>query len=791
MFKNYLLTALRHIKRNKAFSLINLLGLSLGIAITLLVSFYVIQESSYNRGHESKDQIYRLNENGKTYRGVERTVSILPVLAGPAILETFPEVEAVLRYRGILGQSLSFNSKKLKDLKVMSFESSLFEFLDFELSRGNEKTVLEETNSVILSARLAKSLFSNENPLNKLVEAKDGKILKVTGVMTDNNRTHFDFDYIIPFKDFLKTQPSFALKWNSASIGTYLKLRPAVDIEELEHRISKMLNGKQNKGTLERLGPKKYFLQPIVDVYLRSENIALSYGERKGDLAKVKLFSIVAIAVLLMACINFINLSTASHVKRTKEVGLRKVIGASRQQLVFQFLTESTLTAFVAGVLAVLFADLMVGHFKDIIQQDLLIGLYTTELIITLIAIVIITGVVAGLYPAWYLSSFAPDRILHKTGKNSLLLRNSLFVFQFSIATIFIVATLIVNKQMSFLKNKDVGFDIENLMYVELSKSLANEREVIIGKLDQSPWIESVSWSQSIPMMKGLPSFSTRWNAGEETQMIEYMNIDSDFIETTGMRFVSGRNFESDEAKNHVIINATAARQIGLENIIGKNIGFYGASEVVGVVEDFHYKSLFNVITPLIFKVPSLDEKAARTRSYLLVRINENNLIKGRQALEATLSGYSDQSEIAYGFLAGSAQRFYTDESKTARAFKYAAAFAIIISSMGLLGLIISSISTRMKEFGIRKVLGASAMSIGNSLSTRFLLLISFSLIISIPIVIYFMKGWLSSFSYSIQISPVEFVSGAALVLLISFGAVSVQVYKAAHANPIDSLKHE
>ena len=492
-----------------------------------------------------------------------------------------------------------------------------------------------------------------------------------------------------------------------------------------------------------------------------------------------------------MACINFINLSTASHVKRAKEVGLRKVIGASRKHLVFQFLAESTLTALLAGIFAVLFADLMLGAFKDIIQQELLVSLYSTELAITLVSIVIITGVVAGLYPAWYLSSFTPDRVLRNRGKNNLLFRNSLVVLQFSIATIFIVVTLIVNKQMSFLKDKDMGFDMDNLMYVELSKKMTNEQGVISDELRKLPWIESVSWSQNMPMNRTRSSASTRWHADSEAQMVEYWVVEDPFIETTGMRLLAGRNFEPDEANHHIIINETAARAIGTEDVIGKRISFIKSSEIIGVVSDFHFKSLHNEIKPIIFKVPTAEELTGRFGSYLLVRMDEKNLVKGREALETVLSAYDDQSGITYGFLSGTAQRFYTDESKTANAFRYAAVFSIIISTMGLLGLIISAISSRMKEFGIRKVLGASAMSIGQSISKHFLVLISISLIISIPVIFYTMNEWLADFSYRVNITPVEFFSGALLVLLISFGAVSVHVFKAARANPIDALRHD
>ncbi|OEK04740.1 ABC transporter permease [Roseivirga misakiensis] len=792
MLKNYLFTTLRHIQRNKAFSLINLLGLSFGVAITLLVSFYVIQETSFNKGHSDKNRVFRLNAKGKTFKGEERVSSILPIPAGPALVENFPQIESSLRYRGLMDESLAYGFNDFKGLKVMSFEKNLFDFLDLELSLGDENSFLSEINSVVLSHDLAKRLFNEDNPLNKLVKDKRGKVLKVTGVMSESNKTHFEFDFIIPFKDFLSTQPSFALQWSSSSIGTYVKLSPDWDIDEAQESISTFLNSKQNPKLLERLGPKEYQLQPIADVYLKSEDISLSYGERKGDLGKVRLFSIVALAVLLMACINFINLSTAGHIKRSKEVGLRKVIGASRHHLVIQFLVESTFMASVAGVFAILFADLMLGAFGEIIRQDLLIKQYSKEIIVSLVGIIGLTGIVAGLYPAWYLSSFPSTRVLNKSGKNSLLLRNSLVVIQFTIAIVFIVGALVVSKQINFLKQKDVGFDIENLMYVELGRNMAKEQVTILNKLNQSPWVQSASWSEQGPMLGRLPSISTEWIQGDEKEVASYMSVSHEFIGAAGLRMIAGRPFESDEAKNHVIINESAAIKLGKENVLGEVIGFYGDAEIIGVVEDFHYQSLHSVIEPLILKVvPVADRMNSRSATFLLVRLNESNLVKGREALEAAISAYSDQSEINYGFLSGTAQRFYTNESKTAKSLNYAASFAILISAMGLLGLIISAIASRTKEFGIRKVLGASALSIGYKLSAHFLFLVFLSLLLSVPIVVYTMREWLSAFSYRINLSIQEFVVGALLVLLISFCAIVARVYKAAQANPIDSLRHD
>lgn len=790
MFRNYLLTAARHILRNKAFSIINLLGLSLGIAVTLVVSLYVIQESSYNKHHKDNDQIFRLNVKGKSFRGEEKTLSVLPVPAGPAILENFSEVESILRSRGISQQSLSHDKSVIEDLKGMSFDQSLFDIFDFRLTDGSENTALKEPNSVVLTSGLAKRLFSDRNVIGEILKAKDGNLLKVTGVLSEGNKTHLDFDYIIPFNDFLKTQPDFVLGWSSSSIGTYLKIRPEVDLKLFQESISAMLNGKRSASSIDALGYNTYYLQPIADVYLDSENISLSPGERKGDLSKVRLFSIIAIAVLLMACINFVNLTTSSSIKRAKEVGLRKVIGANRKQLIFQFLFESTLTAFIAGVLAILFADLMVISFGEIVDQELLMTLYANKLIVVLVSVVLITGVVAGLYPAWYLSSFSPVRTLSKTSKRSGIFRNGLFVFQFSIAIIFIVATLVVNRQLRFIKQKDMGFDVENLMYVNLRGSMKTQQDIIIDDLSKSPWIKSATWSQNLPMISRLPNMSVVWGEDEEGRA-DYFSADYNFVETAGMRIVDGRNFEPDEAQNHILVNETAARKMGMKNLIGNTIKFQKGSEVIGVVEDFHYESLHTEIKPTIFIVPSDKERAGKYSSYVLLRVDESNRVKAREALEAVLGKYNDQSNIEYGFLSGSAYRFYTEEEKIVRAFTYSASFSILIASMGLLGLMISAISARTQELSIRKVLGATAWSIGSLLSWQFVVLISISILISTPVIVYGMNSWLADFSYRIVISPMEFVMGGVLVMMVSFSVVGVQIYNAANANPIDSLKHE
>lgn len=790
MFRNYLVTATRHILRNKAFSLINLLGLSLGIAITLVVSLYVIQESSYNTHHKDKDQIFRLNVKGKSFRGEERILPVLPVLAGPTIQEQFSEVEGVLRYMGLMQRSLTYGSLVFEGLRVMSFDESLFDFLDFELAEGNEKTALEEINSIILTASLAKKLFSDKDVLGELVKTGDGKLLKVTGVLSEGNKTHFEFDYIIPFKDFLSTQPDFVLKWNSSIVGTYLKMKPEVDLQGFQESIAVMLNGKRSSSSIQRTGLNTYYLQPIADVYLGSEGVILNPGERKGDLTKVRMFSIIALAVLLMACINFVNLSTASSIKRAKEVGLRKVIGANRKQLIFQFLFESTFTALIAGVLAILFADLIVSSFSEIVDQELLATLYASELVLVLISIVLITGCVAGMYPAWYLSSFSPTKTLSTTGKSSKIFRNGLFVFQFCIAIVFIVASLIVNRQLNFIKKKDMGFDVENLMYVNLRGSMKAQQDVILDDLKKSPWIKSATWSQNVPMIDKLPTMSVVWGDGEEG-MFDYFNTDYNFVETAGLRIVDGRNFKPDRALNHVLINETAARSMGIKKLIGTTIRFQGNSEIIGIVEDFHYESLHNEIKPTIFKVPSEKEREGKYNSNVLLRVDESNRVKARITLETVLAKYNDQSNIQYGFLAGSAYRFYTEEEKVIKSLIYSASFSVLIASMGLLGLMISAISARIQELSIRKVLGASAWSIGSSLSSRFIVLILISMLISTPVVVYVMNRWLDGFSYRISISSIEFVMSGLLVMMVSFSVVGVQIYNAANANPIDSLKHE
>jgi len=791
MIRNYLFTAFRHMMRNKLFSLINLLGLSLGIAVTMLVSLYVIQESSYYKHLQFKDQIFRLNVKSYSFQGVERTLPVLPVLAGPTIMQEYPEVENVLRYRGLGQQSLTHGTVVLGDLKAMSFDESLFEFLDFKLSNGDENTALKEINSIILTPDLSRKLFSKGNALEQFVRTKEGQLLKVTGVLSEKNRTHFDFDYIIPFSKFLSTQPEFVLKWNSSSIGTYLKLNPHVDLETFQASISSLLNGKRNLSSIERLGLNQYILQPLADVYLGSEHVSLNPGEKKGDKAKVRMFSIIAMAVLFIACINFINLSTANHVKRAKEVGLRKVIGASKKQLIFQFLIESTLTALFAGILAILLADLMAKSFSEIIDQELLLNLYSDRLMLLLGIIIFITGIVAGLYPAWYLTSFSPNRSLILTSKGNGLFRNGLFVFQFSIATIFIVVTLIVTKQLKYLERKDMGFDIENLMYIKLSRDMKSNQDVISEELRKSPWIKSVSWSQGIPMVGRLSAMTINWTDEEKEETTNYINVDYNFIETAGIRLLSGRNFEPNEGKNNVIINESAARLLGEGEVINKLIESVGIYQVIGVVEDFHYKSLYHEIQPVVFKVPSSKERMGRGISYLLASVYENNRVKGREAIEGALAKYFDQSGLEYGFLGGSAQRFYKEAEKTERVFTYSAIFAIIISAMGLLGLMISIISSRTKELSIRKVFGASPKSIGYSLSTRFLTLIAISFFFSTPVIVYFMNEWLADFSYRINIGPLEFLTGAVIVMIVSFAVIGIQVIKAAFANPLNSLRHE
>jgi ABC-type antimicrobial peptide transport system permease subunit len=786
MLKNYFKIATRNISRNKIYSFINVAGLAIGMACFILIMLWVQDELSYERYNKNADRICR----------VIWDMDGTQIFATPGpfanwLKETVPGIQEVTRVNAD-SKKLQYKDKGL-DVTVRYIEPRFFDIFPSHFIKGDPKTALNDVGSVIITERVAQTLFGGEDAMGKtIIQANDPRPLVVTRVVKDIPRlTH---EYLRKTDCFL----SFALlrtsrdpdSWyaQNADYKTYVLLNNGVSYSTVSERMNvefKTFLDKYNPALSSHI---KFFLQPITEMHLYSD---FKFENKEGNNQYVIFFTLIAIFILFMACINFMNLATARSIKRTKEVGLRKVIGANRSQLIKQFLGESILISGIAFVLALAIVELFLPSFSNFTGKPLSIDFSNVEIFIGLICLLIFTGIISGSYPAIFLSSFTPVKILKGPAgvhSRTSLLRRLLVIGQFTISIVLIIGTIIIYQQLHYMKNKDLGFDKENLIYLE-TEDFGGKYETIKNELLQHPEVISVAASGDMLLNIGANNVADWEGMDKNAKWISFptLYVTEDFAQTFKLRMAEGRFFSkdypSDEAEAFVI-NEAAVKAMHMQNPIGKRLHAGGKEgKIVGVVKDFNFRSLRSEVEPLILSLYGYQ--------HLYVRVKSGDIEKTIGMVEQIYHKQYPEHQFTVHFFDEEIDKLYQSEGRMGNIFEYFSALAIFIACLGLFGLV-SFVSENMtKEIGIRKVLGASVANVVSTLTKDFIVWTLLANIIAWPIAYFAINKWLQGFAYRIEASLWVFVLAGGLTLLIVLLTVCYQAIKAAMTNPVESLRYE
>ncbi|MEK6479863.1 ABC transporter permease [Catalinimonas sp. 4WD22] len=795
MLKNYLSIALRHLYKRKFYAAINIFGLAIGMACTLLITVYILEELSYDRFHEKADRIYRLATHLEVGESGFIGAGVSPAVAQPFIEET-PAVEMVVRMNRGSSSIVTKDEVTIKEDQVLAADPDFFKLFSFPLLKGNPDKALREPNAVVMTQETARKYFQDENPLGQTL-LLDGEPFQVTGIMEPMPQaSHFHFDIIY---SYITDPISREENWGKLDAATYFLLREGASIEEVEANLDPLL--KKYLREYEMFQEMGYtiemFTQALTDIHLHSH--ILGEFEANSNIKYLYIFGAIAFFILLTACINFMNLATARSADRAKEVGVRKTMGSGRATLVRQFLAESLLLSLVAMLLALGLAELLRIPFSNIADKDIQLPLSSPWFIPAVLLLGIIVGVLAGSYPAFYLTRFRPVEVLRGrlgAGSKNAYLRNSLVVFQFVVSIVLIVCTLMVYEQLQFVRNKDLGFDKENVIVLENAQALGTNTASFQNALMQMSEVQSISFTNVSPLggyeaTGFIPASSSDTTYRDEDALVlSDIMVSYDYLPTLGIQLKEGRNFSrdiaSDSAYHAVILNEQAVKVLGMKEPVGNTVlmgGMYEAA-VVGVVEDFHFKSLHSVVEPLVIVLS--DEQ-----NFVEVKVSSDHLPQTISMLEEQWSLHADGTPFDYSFLDEDFDALFRADQRIGVIFGGFTSLAILIACLGLLALAAFMAEQRTKEIGIRKVMGASVKSIMLLLSKDFTKLVVIAFVVAIPLSYYAVQQWLNDFAYKIDIGLTSFVVAGILALVIAILTVSYQSFKAAIANPVDSLRDE
>lgn len=797
MSKNYLLTALRHLWGHRVFSLLNIIGLTIGLAAAYLIFLYVRFERSYDNFHSKADRIYLLNDDEKTPTGLMRQ-GMTSAPMGIALGRAFPEIEAVVREQP-QSMLVRHGAVAFQEEHSAYVDSGFFEVFDFPLLRGDARTALKTPSSVVLSESTAKKYFGHSDPMGQTLLIRDeGIAVRVTGVMKDmQENTELKADMLVSKSTTLKIDPEWDKHWGNVGLYTYVLLRSNADVHALNKKFPAFVE--QQDGAEEKQMQMWFnlWLQPLRGVYLYSGNDGNAGGPVAGNPTNVFVFSMIGIFVLVIAGINFVNLTTARSSERAREVGIRKVAGAWRGQLIGAFLGESVSQALIAFVLAVLLCWLLIPAFNGLAGKPVSTGLlqHPGDLSI-FFGIATGIGLLAGIYPALVLSAFRPVAVLKgrfATGTRGLLLRRSLVVFQFVISIGFIAATFIIRAQLNYLRNHPLGFENQQMLVIDTH---GDEHKLALKtEIGQLPGVLSTGLSSSTPgnggLLYALSDLENKKGVMQTGNLNIYL-VDFDYMRQYKLALVAGRDFSpafATDSTSAMIINESAAKNLGYttpRDAIGLRFKSFGREgRVIGVMKDFNYYGLHDAISPLAMLVDPGDA------NLLSVHVNTAGLPGTIAAIEKVWKKVAPYRPFSYCFEDEQFNRQYADEERFGRLFVDFSVLAILISCLGLLGLASYSTLQRTREIGIRKVLGASAAAIVRLLSGEFLRLIALALAIAVPVCWFFMHRWLADYYYRIDFPWWAAVAAGGLGMLIAFLTIGFQTVKAAFANPVESLKTE
>ena len=790
MIKNYLKIAFRNIIRHKAFTAINISGLAIGMACSIFILLWVQNELGYDRFHKNATEIYRITADAGDFKAAVNCAGM------PAELKAkIPVVKNYVRLSHPSKNVFEVGTQKFEEKKVFYADSTFLQIFSFPLVKGNRQTAMQRSDAVLITEDIAKKYFGHEDAVGKILKKNNGSNVIVTGILANiPSDSHLQFDFILPISSISQTDNDLKTNtWKNFNYYTYIQLDKSFNatpaaVVGLNNRINKIYKERVNEAELK----VDFHLQPLTSIHLHSNYQVDLPGH--GNVQYVNIFFVVALFILAVACINFMNLATARSARRAREVGLRKVVGAGRKQLIGQFLGESLLISLMALLISVGLVSLLLPAFNELAGKNLSIQFLNGKTIILLLSIALVTGLISGSYPALFLSGFQPVKVLKGNMKSmggNLILRNGLVVVQFVVSIILLAGTAVVYRQLTFIKDMNLGFDKSNLLYMPMAGEMWNKQQALKAALKQNPFTANYTVTNDLPTNLTSGAVDVQWEGKDPKSQIVFptLFVDEGFINVFQMTMLSGRSFSVDfkADTNNYILNEKAVQVMGMNvsNAVGKPLRLWGANgTIIGVVKDFNFKPVQQSIEPLIIGLN-------RWGGIAVVRTQPGKTEATIKALGKISADLNPAYPFSYGFLDQDLANLYKGEQRMGRLFNVFAILAIFISCMGLYGLSAFMAEQRTKEIGVRKVLGASVFNVVSLLSTGFTKLILIAVVIAVPVAWFAINSWLKSFAYRINADWVIFLTASIAALTIAWITVSYESIKAAVANPVKSLRTE
>ncbi len=787
MFRNYIKTAWRNLRSNKGFAFINISGLALGLTCSLLIMLWVRDEMAMDRFHANDKRIYRVMEN-QQYEGSISTFSSTPGILAENIVKDIPEIEMASQMLWEEEPLFTVGDKFDKE-KGRFVQKDFLKMFSYKLVKGDATTALNNPDAVVLTQKLADKYFKGENPIGKIIKLNDTSSVMVTGVLDELPKaSSLKFDFLMNY-DMWQKQNNWSKEWGNNGPRCFVMLKPNTTAEQVNKKIKGYIKTKNKDSNVE------LFIQNAGESYLYSD-----WKEAKqvgGRIEYVRIFSIVAIIILAIACINFMNLATARSTRRSREIGVRKVVGAGKGQLVGQFIGESILIASLAMVLSLIITFLILPTFNSLTDKQLSLNFTDPFFLIQILALIVMTGLISGSYPAFFMSSLNPIIVLKgalKLNPGAAWFRKGLVVFQFTLSIILILGMIVIYRQVNYIHNKNLGFAKEDLLYMPLEGALSKNFTSFKDELLKQPGILKVTTSGHSPLEVGSSTQGVRWPGKDTTKLILFSNnsVTYDYIKTMGIQLVGGRDFSTDFGTDTInyLVNEAAAAKIGYKEPVGKELTMWGdKGMIIGLMKDFHHNSLHVPIEPLIIRLHK--NSWGPLWGHVVIRTEAGKTKEAIASMEKLFKEFNPGHPFKYYFTDEELARNYKAEHTVSKLSRYFSFLAIFISCLGLFGLVTFTVEQRLREIGIRKVLGASVPGVVRLLSKDFIVLVLIASLIAFPAAWWAMNKWLSDYAYRISIGWEAFAIAGVTALMIALLTVGFQAVKAAISNPVKVLRSE
>jgi len=789
MIRNYLKSFIRFLRRHKAYSINNILGLSIGMAAAVLIYLWILDETSFDKHHENYNDICRIVATWDNADGELPVARTAPPLA-PEFEESFPEILETARYLPAISDMLiSRGERKFYEKGIAFADGEFFRIFTYPFIYGSDNDPFPDIHSAVISEEIAQKYFGYENPVGKSISLDDETILTVSGVIENvPANAHLQFDILLHI-DLMEVLYNWGVGWENNSIFSYALLIEDVDHPALKTKIDTLTKELYSHGNYE------FLLQPLSDVHLRSSFEWDIGGHSEPSDQYIRIFTIIAIFILLISVINYVNLSTARSTLRAREVGVRKVFGARRAQLIRQFMGESFLLCLLSYLIAMLLVEAVLPSFNAFTGKEVNIDYSDLRFLLGVVAILALTGLLSGSYPAFLLSSFIPARTLKgdiKSGPVSF--RRVLVILQFSIAILMIICTGMVYRQLTFIQNRNLGMNTDQLIYVTVMGNMGENFQFLKEELNKYPGVKGVTQSADLPTIKGAGTYGISWEGKTEEDLLfaNVNHVGHDYIPTFGIELVEGRNFSIDHPADsgNYILNEAAIRMMHLEDPIGKKFKLWGMKGVIiGVMKDYNFSSLHKEISPICLHIPS--QSPDEMYGYIFIKLEGNDMRRTINNIEVTWNKIYPAFPLEYTFVEEEYAALYLSESRMRSLFALFAVLSIFLSCLGLYGLSSFMAERRTREIGIRKAMGARSWQIVTLFSWDAMKWVLISNVIAWPIAWFYMNHWLKDFAYKANITPWIFLLSGFLVLLISIITLSFQAQKAARINPATTIKQE